>query len=209
MIQPSSLIADAEWPPKNMLRLHEINGPGNFYCEMIFEFDKNGQPLEVEMCDILASTKEEAAEQARVKWGWTSVILYAPICPGPSASPLQSEWQCWSEEREPTFRKRPEDDFPREKRFVVKYMLTCLLTDGTWSEPWQERGFRLADSAEDALASVQAHMDNPKYFVPGAHRPYDPVVEPCPDMPAYYTIHTAASTATTTSAKQKYESRIH
>jgi len=188
MIQPSSLIADAEWPPKNVLRLHEINGPGNFKAEMIFEFDQEGKPADVEMCDIQANTKEEAAEQARVKWGWTSVHLWDPICPSPTASPLQSEWQCWDGERdrEKPFRKKPESAFPRENRFVVEYETTHFLTDGTWSKPRTQRAFRLADCEADALASVKAYLDDPKYFDRDYHVPSQPRVMPCPDMPAYF-----------------------
>jgi hypothetical protein len=191
MIHPSPLIADAEWPPKNMLRLHEINGPGNFKAEMIFEFDKDGKPVEVEMCDIQATTKEEAAEQARIKWGWTSAILQVPFCPSPTASPRQSEWQMWGGnwEREIPFVKRPESSFPKGKRFTVRYETSFLTTKGVWTKPSTEKDFRLADSAEDALASVQAHLDDPHYFEPGFHKAENARVEPCPDVPAYYDIY--------------------
>jgi hypothetical protein len=72
--------------------------------------------------------------------------------------------------------------FPCRSRFVVDYELTCLLTDGGWSKPVTQRKFRLADTAEEALAHVQAHLRDPEYFLPGIHTPSNARVTPCPGM---------------------------
>lgn len=188
MLRTDPLIIEAIAARKNVLRLHEINGPGNFKAEMVFEFATNGQPVEVEMADIPAASKEEAAEKARVKWGWCAAVNIDPDYPGPTASPLQSEWQMWGGhyERELPLHKRPESDFPPAKRFVVRYETSSLTTAGKWTRSSTERDFRLADSAAEALASVQAHLDDPFYFVPDHHRATGARVEPCPETPAYY-----------------------
>lgn len=174
---------------ENILRLHQINGPGNFKAEMIFEF-AGEVPIDVEMVDIAAASAAEAAALAVKKWGFSTGWKLEAASMGPSASPLQTEWQLWGGEHQDVVAcrtpNRPERYFPRHKRFVVRYETSCLTTKGTWTKPLTARAFRLADSAEDALASVQAHLDDPHYFEPGFHLAVHARVETCPDTPAYY-----------------------
>ena len=177
---------------KHILRLSQINGPENFKADMIFGFDDQGYAVEAEMTDIPAKTAAEAAEKARVKWGYWSVGKIEESAQGASSSPLQTEWQMaggdaehWKEDRW-VMHERPERDFPRHKRFVVRYETSFLTTKGDWTKPRTERDFRLADSPEEALASVKAHLHDPVYFVPGFHSAVNARVEPCPDIPACY-----------------------
>lgn len=173
---------------ENELRLHQIIAPGNYKAEMIFEFGSDGAPSDVEVLDIDAKSHSEAAEIARKRWGWSTMVNVDAEYESASYSPRQSRWKAWggNTDRQGVAPKMPEGSFPRHKRFVVHYEHSSLSTENKWIAPHTRRQFRLADSAVDALASVQAELDDPTKYVPGFHVASNARVTPCPEMPAYF-----------------------